>query len=192
MLDYPRKKALYKDETGEALVDEQLSKLTTRVAQAYHPPASALFKGWISSPLEEHQLPLVKQTAQFIAWMNRFGNGGEGGDTRQDRVFENDYKNELSIGYSRDDFRSRVIRDSMPPPVIEEAVEIVRVDRDFPTPSEDTDEFVAYVSRQSQIRAANWATTQSAKPARQLCVSPSSSGMSAMDRYREMCAKATR
>jgi hypothetical protein len=158
MLDYPRKKALYKDETGEALVDEQLSKLTTRVAQAYHPPARALFKGWISSPLEDHQLPLVKQTAEFVAWMNRFGNGGEGGDTRQDRVFENDYKNELSIGYSRDDFRSRVIRDSMPPPVIEECepIEIVDVDydNDFPTPSEDTSEFIAYVSRQSQIRAA--------------------------------------
>jgi hypothetical protein len=188
MLDYPRKKALYKDETGEALVDEQLSKLTTRVAQAYHPPARALFKGWISSPLEDHQLPLVKQTAEFVAWMNRFGNGGEGGDTRQDRVFENDYKNELSIGYSRDDFRSRVIRDSMPPPVIEECepIEIVDVDydNDFPTPSEDTSEFIAYVSRHSQIRAA---TKQI-----ELCRSPTSKQSSAMDRYRQMCAEATR
>jgi hypothetical protein len=188
MLDYPRKKALYKDETGEALVDEQLSKLTTRVAQAYHPPARALFKGWISSPLEDHQLPLVKQTAEFVAWMNRFGNGGEGGDTRQDRVFENDYKNELSIGYSRDDFRSRVIRDSMPPPVIEECepIEIVDVDydNDFPTPSEDTSEFIAYVSRQSQIRAATKKI--------QLCSSATSKQSSAMDRYRQMCAEATR
>jgi hypothetical protein len=164
ILDHPRKKGLYKNEIGEALVDDHLSKLTTRVAKAYHPPAIALYKEWISKPLDSYQMPLAKQTAQCVAWLNRFGNGGEGGDTRQDRVFENDYKNELAIGYSRDDFRIRVGRNEEPAPPVE-GCELVNeeYDRYCPTPSEDTCQFIEYAARQMAKQS------------------------SSMDRYRQMC-----
>jgi hypothetical protein len=130
ILDITRRKALYKDASGEVIVDPKLRALLERLGLAGFPPANKIFTEWSLANREDCFLnsmksKLLTNLVDLTGWLKRVGGGKI---IEDDSIIQSNFLDELVSGYTKEALHNYLERQVSPPLIVE-------VDNDYIDPS---------------------------------------------------------
>jgi hypothetical protein len=124
ILDLTRRKGMYKDASGDVIVDSKLRALLGSLGLAGFPPANKIFTKWSTENREDCFLDLAKSKlltnlVDLTGWLKRVGDGKI---IEDDSSIQSNFLDELVSGYTKEALHNH-LEKQVSPPLIDEMSE---------------------------------------------------------------------
>jgi hypothetical protein len=122
ILDLTRRKGMYKDASGDVIVDSKLRALLGSLGLAGFPPANKIFTKWSTENREDCFLDsakskLLTNLVDITGWLKRVGDGKI---IEDDSSIQSNFLDELVSGYTKEALHNHLERQVSPPLIPED------------------------------------------------------------------------